>query len=61
MRRFRVLFMDERGRVLDAQELLFTDEAEAVRQVAARGHDVTVELWEANRFIRRFEPHPTGR
>jgi hypothetical protein len=54
------VFLDDRGRVVDFQELLFTDEAEAVRQVARRRHEVAVELWESGRLIRRFDPRPGG-
>lgn len=56
MRAFRVVFLDEAGRVVDFQDVRFQDDKEAIAQVRDRRHRTPIELWESGRFICRFDP-----
>jgi len=60
MEEYRAYIIGRLGHIINRVDILCSDENEA-RQLAKRVVDVhAVELWQAGRFIERFEPEDTG-
>ena len=54
MRTYRLVFLDAKNRPLVFDEIKATDEAEAARAARATGYSNAIELWHAERCVRRL-------
>jgi len=59
MGHYRIYFLDERGRIVRAEDIDCADDADASAQARARRHPHPIEIWQRNRLAGVVEPSPS--